>query len=126
MISIRRGIATLLIVSMSAIAIPLPAQATLIETAETAASVERARVASFLQRAEVRKQLEALGVRPADVQARVDALSDRETAELAAQIDAAPAGGIDVLAAALIVFLVLLLTDILGYTKIFPFTKSMR
>ena len=28
--------------------------------------------------------------------------------------------------AILIVFLVLLLTDILGYTKVFPFTKPMR
>jgi hypothetical protein len=58
--------------------------------------------------------------------ARVAALSDAEAAELAARIDELPAGGIDVLGVALIVFLVLLLTDILGYTKIFPFTRPAR
>jgi hypothetical protein len=31
-----------------------------------------------------------------------------------------------VLGVALVVFLVLLLTDILGYTKIFPFTRPAR
>jgi len=31
-----------------------------------------------------------------------------------------------VLTVALIVFLVLLLTDILGYTKIFPFTRPVQ
>jgi hypothetical protein len=33
---------------------------------------------------------------------------------------------VSVLGAALIVFLVLLLTDILGYTKVFPFTRPMK
>jgi len=32
----------------------------------------------------------------------------------------------DLLIVALIVFLVLLFTDIMGYTKIFPFTRSMK
>ena len=39
--------------------------------------------------------------------------------------DALPAGG-DLIGAALIVFLVLLATDIMGYTKVFPFTRSVR
>jgi hypothetical protein len=65
-------------------------------------------------------------VSPAEVNARVAALSDAEAAELAARIDELPAGGVSILGAALIVFLVLLLTDILGYTKVFPFTKPMK
>jgi hypothetical protein len=60
------------------------------------------------------------------VKARVAALTDAEAAELAARIDELPAGGVSVLGAALIVFLVLLLTDILGYTKVFPFTRQMK
>jgi hypothetical protein len=66
------------------------------------------------------------GVSPADVKARVAALTDDEAAELAARIDELPAGGVSILGVALIVFLVLLLTDILGYTKVFPFTKPMK
>ena len=52
--------------------------------------------------------------------------SDDEAARLAARIDALPAGGADILVVALIVFLVLLFTDIMGYTKVFPFTRSAR
>jgi hypothetical protein len=54
------------------------------------------------------------------VQARVAALSDEEAAQLAARLDELPRG-LD-FAIALIVF-PLLFTDIMGYTKIFPFTR---
>ena len=83
----------------------------------------------MLDRADLQARLAAYGVKAADVKARVAALSDDEAAQLAAQIDNAPAGGDAagaLIGAALIVFLVLLLTDILGYTHVFPFTKSMR
>ena len=60
------------------------------------------------------------------MKARVAALTDAEAAELAARLDELPAGGVSILGAILIVFLVLLLTDILGYTKVFPFTKPMK
>jgi hypothetical protein len=83
-------------------------------------------VASFLDRAEVRERMQALGVSPQAARERVDALSDQEVATLADRLDQLPAGGSDVLIVALIVFLVLLLTDILGYTKIFPFTRSVQ
>ena len=84
------------------------------------------RIAAALEREDVRAQLAARGVGPAQAQARVAALTDAEAAQLAGAIDALPAGGVDILGVALVVFLVLLLTDILGYTKIFPFTKPAR
>jgi hypothetical protein len=65
-------------------------------------------------------------VNPAEVKARVAALTDAEAAELAARIESLPAGGVSLLGAILIVFLVLLLTDILGYTKVFPFTRPVK
>jgi hypothetical protein len=40
-------------------------------------------------------------------------------------MDKAPAGG-GIIGAIVLVFLVLLLTDILGFTKVFPFTRSVR
>jgi hypothetical protein len=61
--------------------------------------------------------------------ARIAALTDAEAAQLAAQIDSLPAGGDPLgalISAVLIVFLVLLLTDILGFTKVFPFTKPIK
>jgi hypothetical protein len=116
----RRTLAALLILSLVA---PLPVQAGMLAT-ESALRHER--IAALLERADVRAQLAAYGVAPGEVEARVAALSDAEAAALAARIDELPAGGVGIIGAVLIVFLVLLLTDILGYTKVFPFTRSMK
>jgi hypothetical protein len=123
---VRRLIAGLLIASISNLAIPLPAQAAMMATdaATTPSSGDRAKIASMLDRADVRAQLEANGVNPAEVKARVAALTDDEAAELAARMEQLPAGGI--IGAIVFIFLVLLITDILGLTKVFPFTRSVR
>ena len=125
--SLYRLVAGLLIVSLAGVGAPLPVHAGMVDT-ETAVAgdVRRERVASFLERADVRAQLRARGADAAEVKARVAALTDEEAAQLAARIDALPAGGADVLGVILIVFLVLLLTDILGFTKVFPFTRPVR
>ena len=60
------------------------------------------------------------------VQQRVAAMSDDEITQLSGKIDKLPAAGSDVLGAVLFVFIVLLVTDILGLTKVFPFTRSVR
>ena len=121
---IRRFIASLLIISISGLGAVLPAQAALLPTDSAVAGAERVRIAALLERADVAQQLRAHGVDPADVKARVAALTDEEAAQLASQIDALPAGGI--IGALVLVFLVLLVTDILGFTKIFPFTRPVR
>src|SRR4051812_48304331 len=114
----RRLIASLLV---ACIALPLPAQAGMIAT-----DAEREHVARVLERADVQARLVTLGVDPAAVRARVAALNDDEVAALAARIDTLPAGGADIIGALLLVFIVLLITDILGLTKVFPFTKPIR
>jgi hypothetical protein len=119
---LRRFIAALLTV---ALVVPFPAHAAMLST-ESALGPDRERIAQILDRTDVKAQLEAYGVNAGDVKARVAALTDEEAAQLAARIDELPAGGVSVLGAALIVFLVLLLTDILGYTKVFPFTRPMK
>jgi hypothetical protein len=118
---IRRFVAAALVVCIAGTAVPLDAQAAMLST-ETALGSEHARLAALLDREEVRARLEAHGVRAADVQARVAALTDDEAATLAARIDELPAGG--VVGLILTVFLVLLITDILGFTKVFPFTRA--
>lgn len=122
---LRRITAGLLIVCMGGLAAPLPALAGIVSTDTVIAGVERERLAGLLERGEVQARLHALGVDPASAKARVAALSDADAARLAAQLDELPAGG-DLLGAAVLVFLVLLFTDIMGYTKIFPFTRSSR
>jgi hypothetical protein len=90
------------------------------------ANVQRAHVPETLNRADVAQALMDKGVDMDAARARVAALSDQEVATLADQIDQAPAGGSDILGVLVFLFVLLLITDILGLTKVFPFTKSVR
>lgn len=76
----------------------------------------------FLQRAEVRAQLIALGVQPEAAQSRIDALSAAEL-QRALRLAEQPAGGSAAGAIALI-FVVLLITDLLGLTDVFTFVRK--
>jgi hypothetical protein len=122
----QRVLASLLILCITGLGLPLPASAGLVTTDRVATSAERDRVAAMLDREAVRTQLQALGVDPAQVKARVEALGDDEIAQLARDMDDLPAGGNSIIGALVFVFIVLLITDILGLTKIFPFTRSVR
>jgi hypothetical protein len=115
----KRFVSSLLIVCLAGLSLPL--HAGMLPT-----DPDRARIFSLVDRDEVRTQLEAHGVNPADVKARVAAMTDEEIAQLAGQIESLPAGGADVLGVLLTLFVILLITDILGFTKIFPFTRSIR
>jgi hypothetical protein len=118
----KRLISSLLIVCLAGLG--LPVHAGMLPT--DASNPERSRVLNILDREDVLAQLKAHGVSPADVKARVAAMTDDEVAQLAGQIDSLPAGGTDVLGFILVVFIILLITDILGFTHIFPFTKSAK
>lgn len=133
MTSTRRALTWLVAVSLSFAGMLQGAQAALIGTDELAAvgaaqapGDAHARLNGLLAREDVVSGLLARGVSPDQVRSRVAALSDAEAAQVAAQIDSAPAAGNDVLGVILLVFLVLLFTDIMGWTKVFPFTRSMR
>ncbi len=78
------------------------------------------RMHTLLARDELRARLIALGVDPAYVEERLAALTPEEAQRLAARMDELPAGG-DLAGAVIFIFLVLLITDILGYTDIYPF-----
>ena len=129
----QRFLASLLAVCFAHATMLQTAQAALVTTdqvarleagAEQAAS-PHARLAAALARADVQVEMERLGVSPEQAMGRIAALTDEEAATLAQQIESAPAGA-GVLGAILLVFFVLLITDILGFTKIFPFTRSVQ
>ncbi len=66
---------------------------------------------------------------PDEAKARVDALSDDEAERLAARFDSLPAAGSGfetALVIGFLVFLTLLITDILGFTKVFSFTRPAK
>lgn len=106
-------------------------QAAMISTEQVAASTstvtgdqDRARIISALSREDVQSALVARGIDPAQAQSRVALLTDDEASSLASKLDTAPAGGF--IGVIVFIFLVLLLTDILGFTKVYPFTRSVR
>ena len=93
--------------------------------ASQTAPLERARLREVFDRQDVREQLQARGVDADAARARVDALTDEEVATINGKLDKLPAGG-EIIGALVFVFIVLLVTDILGFTKVFPFTKPIR
>jgi len=130
----RKSVAILVIITLSTFSIiSTPAYAVMVSTAEILKQSQnydsRDRLHMFFNRSEVQKHLVAWGVNPEEAKARVDSLTDQEIEEIRARIDQLPAGGDalgTIVGAALVIFLVLLLTDILGLTDIFPFVKSHK
>jgi hypothetical protein len=102
------------------------------ETVLDAARVQNARelVRNLMAREDIQTALVNQGIDPLEARARAEALSDAEVLRLADTIESLPAGGMSafgvVVATLLIVFIILLITDILGYTNVFPFTKKHR
>jgi hypothetical protein len=96
-----------------------------VSSAHTVQSRERIRV--FLQRDDVRQLLSQQGVDANDALARVGSMTNDEVSLVADKLDQLPAGGDwGIIGAVVFIFVVLLITDILGVTKVFPFTRPIR
>jgi hypothetical protein len=131
--SMRKTVVGLVILAFAFSTSWIPAHAAMVSTAEilkhSQRNLDSEGLHMLFDRSEVRNHLEALGVDSKEAKARVDSLTDEEVAQLATQIDQMPAGGDGLgilVGAALIAFLVLLLTDILGYTDVFPFIEKEK
>jgi hypothetical protein len=125
-----RQLTRFLIVSLCYFYLPIqPAHAELVSTysvtSEARAESARQKLERYLQREDVRAALEKSGVDPDAAMSRTGALSDEEVAAVAGRIDSLPAGG-EFIGALVFVFVLLLITDILGFTKVFPFTRSVK
>lgn len=110
------------------------AHAALVSTEQAVATVgqsqagdeARERLAALLARDDIAAALQGHGVDIAQARVRVERLSDAEALQMAGQIDELPAGGNSVVGAIVFIFLVLLITDLLGLTDVFPFVKKSR
>ena len=123
-----RSVACVVALSISNVASFPTAHAALISTGQVAqaATQDRIAISTVLARPEIQAELIRRGVSVDEANQRVAALTDDEARTLSQQLDSLPAGGIDVLGTALIVFIVLLITDILGFTKVFSFTRPIK
>lgn len=100
----------------------MPVHAALVSTASLLQE-DSPPVLSEVDRGQIEQRLVEMGVTPKDAAARLDALSEDEVLALNTALESDPAGG-NILVVAAIVFLVLLFTDIMGYTDLFPFVKK--
>ena len=107
-----------------------PAHAGLISTdrviQKESASADRERVSAFVARDDVRKEFQKHGVNPDEAAARVAVLSDAEIGQIADRLDSLPAGqdaATAIIGAAVTIFIILLITDILCLTSVFNFTR---
>jgi hypothetical protein len=80
----------------------------------------------LLSREDLKAALVSQGIDLQEAQARIDSLSDAEVRDIVDKLDQLPAGGVlgTLLIIAFLVFLILLLTDIGGYTDVFPFVNK--
>lgn len=109
--------------------VTLPVQAAMVTTPDLLqsqqAQQERQQLADLLNREDVQQQLLDYGVAPETVKDRVSKMTDAEVAQLNQQIADMPAGS-GVLGAAVLIFVVFVVTDVLGATDIFPFVHPIR
>jgi len=130
--SIFRPIALIMAVTFGLTHLPVgPVAAEMIGTDRVVQTTQvdgaRATIDEFLARDDIRAEFERQGVDPAEADKRIAALSDAEAVHLARTIESDPAGasalGV-IVGAGILIFLVLLVTDLLGFTSVFGFTRK--
>lgn len=85
----------------------------------------KAELLQTINRADVKEQLLNMGVKATDIESRINLMTHEEMAQLNQQIGELPAGG-DVLGVILIIFIIFVITDVIGATDIFPFIKPVN
>lgn len=125
---LRRPIAVLLSILL-ALSPLLPAQAAMIGNQQIINQHQQGQtrdsLQQLLQQQSARQQLQALGVSPDLVKSRIDSLTDSELARINRHVDTLDAGG-NILGILLVIFIVFVITDVIGATDIFPFIHPVN
>ncbi len=128
----QKMVATIVAITFCCLSVMVaPAQATMVSTGDILQLQEnqlaREKVKVFLERRDVGHYLMSMGVDAQEAQDRVDTMTDEEVRLLVNKIDQMPAGGDAlgfIVAVSIVVFVVLIITDIAGVTDVFTFIKK--
>jgi len=105
------------------------AQAAIIANAQLIEQVQQANdkdvLLQTINRVDVQEQLLGMGVTTAELENRVNQMTQQEIAQLNQQINDLPAGG-DVLGIIVLIFIIFIITDVIGATDIFPFIHPVK
>lgn len=106
-----------------------PLQAAMVDNsqliAESQQQITKQEVLSQLDRQDVQDRLVAMGVDMDDAKQRIDQMSEQELAQIAQDFEEMPAGS-GIIGALLVVFVVLVVTDMLGATDVFSFVHNIN
>lgn len=109
--------------------ITLPLQAAMVDNeqliAQTQHSISKQEVLSQLERQDIQDKLVSLGVDMNDAKQRINQMTSEELAQMQQNIDEMPAGS-GIIGAILVVFIVLVVTDMLGATDVFGFVHNIN
>ena len=107
-----------LLIALAAFAVSLPSQAAMVGTAQMQSSQLTVDLGSIAAKRDwIEEQLVVGGVEAKDAASRVAAMTDVQVAQIHQRIEESPAGGADAL---VVIILVLVITELMGYTDIIP------
>lgn len=123
----KRMIARILCAVMLFNSLPLAAANAAVATTQQATSSERADIMNIIKREDVRAEFTRYGITPQEMEMKLASMSDEEIRYMHSQLEEAlPAGQSAVgaiVGAAVLVFIILLITDLLGLTHVFDFVN---
>lgn len=123
---LSRAVAAVLASALLGATWPAAARAALVGTEATIeARIPASHADTAAERRALRSLLVSWGLDPVEAATRVAALPDAQLAAAAPEGASARAGG-GIVGVAVFVLAVLIMTDVLGYTNIFPFIHSSR
>lgn len=106
-----------------------PLQAAMVDNnqliAESEQQITKQEVLSQLDRQDVQDRLVAMGVDMDDAKQRIDQMSEQELAQIAQDFEEMPAGS-GIIGAMVVIFVVLVVTDMLGATDVFGFVHNIN
>lgn len=121
-----------LILSMLLIIMPMaPVQAAMVGNGtiinQVPSVLTRDNVQELLGKESARQQMQAWGISPELITARINHLTDAELVRINHEAGTLKAGGgADILGVLLIIFIVFVVTDVIGATNIFPFIHPVK
>ena len=125
---LRRPIAVFLSLLLALMPL-LPAQAAMIGNQQiinqSLSHQTRDGLQQLFEQETAQQQLQAWGVAPNQIRSRIDSLTDAELARINQQVNDLNAGG-GVLGILLVIFVVFVITDVIGATDIFPFIHPVK
>jgi hypothetical protein len=120
----NRRLAALLVASLLHLSVVGSAQGAMVPTGDTVAGQACSALDDVTRHADLRDALVGMGLTPDEASARLGGWAASD-AGACARIEAMPAGR-GVFGVAVFILAALVMTDVLGITRIFPFTRTMR